>query len=135
MGKPITTTKGGICFAFPNVCKTPAPPGPPIPIPYPSIGQIKDAADTSPDVSAGSKPVVTKKSTIATTTGDSAGSLGGVKATPPTSFGGKVEFTSASGTVFANGNAIVRMFDQTKQNNGNAVGIVLGGLPTVLVGD
>jgi hypothetical protein len=131
MGKPITTTKGGICFAFPNVCNTPIGTGS-VPIPYPSIGQLADAADTSSDVSAGGKPVVTKKSTIAQTSGDSAGTGGGVTSG---TFGKKVEFTSGSGTVFANGNAIVRMFDQTKQNNGNAVGIVLGGLPTVLVGD
>jgi hypothetical protein len=29
----------------------------------------------------------------------------------------------------------VRLLDRTSQNNGNAVGVVLGGLPSVLVGD
>lgn len=134
MGKPITTTKGGICFAFPNVCKTPVPPPPTqVPIPYPSIGQLKDATGTSPDVNAGSNPVVTTASTIASTTGDSAGTGLGVKGSPP-SIGGPVKFTAGSASVFANGNAVVRMGDPTDQNNGNAVGKVLGGFPKVLVG-
>ena len=33
---------GGMSIAFPDVCKTPAPPAPPIPIPYPNIGQASD---------------------------------------------------------------------------------------------
>lgn len=133
MGKPITTTAGGICFAFPNVCKTPVPPPVnQVPIPYPSIGQLNAASGTASDVKAGGSEVVIKTSSISSTTGDSAGSLGGVTSG---SFGGKVEFTSASGTVFANGQGVVRMFDQTKQNDGNAVGTVLGGFPQVLVGD
>jgi hypothetical protein len=37
--------------------------------------------------------------------------------------------------VKANGKGIVRMLDQTSQNNGNAVGQVMIGFPTVLVGD
>jgi hypothetical protein len=36
--------------------------------------------------------------------------------------------------VKANGKGIVRLGDSTTQNNQNAVGTVLGGLPTVLVG-
>ena len=30
---------GGLSIAFPDVCKTPAPPAPPIPIPYPNIAK------------------------------------------------------------------------------------------------
>ena len=66
------------------------------------------------------------------TTGDEAGSLGGV-----TSGGtkGAVAFTSSSTTVKVNDKGVVRMFDSTSQNNDNAVGVVLGGVATVLVGD
>jgi hypothetical protein len=126
MGKPITTKSGGICFAFPNVCNTQVGTAT-VPIPYPSIGQLSDASGTATDVKAGGNEVVIKSSTIQTTTGDSA-AITGTK-------GGPVEFTSASNSVFANGSGVVRMFDQTKQNNGNAVGTVLGGFPQVLVGD
>ena len=131
MGKPITTKAGGICFAFPNVCLTQVGPAT-VPIPYPSIGQLSDTTGTASDVKAGGSEVVIKSSTIASTTGDSAG-LTGVKSGQPVS--GNVTFKSSSNSVFANGQGVVRMFDQTKQNNGNAVGTVLGGFATVLVGD
>jgi hypothetical protein len=139
MGKPVTTKSAGICFAFPNVCFTPptspaSPNG--IPIPYPSIGQLSSTSGTATSVRAGGNQVVVKASTINSTTGDSAGSLGGVRSQ---SFGGSVTFKTASGSVFAEGSEVVRMLDQTEQNNGpggaNAVGVVLGGFPTVLVGD
>lgn len=130
MGKPITTNSGGICFAFPNVCQTQIGPAT-VPIPYPSIGQLADAQDIATDVFAGSNLVVTKSGSIASTTGDSAGQAGVKSGT----VGGPVAFKTASTTVFADGSEVVRMFDQTEQNNGNAIGIVLGGLPTVMVGD
>jgi len=128
MGRPITTTKGGICFAFPNVCQTQVGPAT-VPIPYPSIGQLGDAGGTA-KVKAGGSNVVRKADTITSTTGDAAGQAGVTSGT----VGGKVEFVSYSATVKAGGSEVVRMFDQTRQNDGNAVGVVLGGLPTVLVG-
>ena len=130
MGKPITTNFGGICFAFPNVCDTVVGPAI-VPIPYPSIGQLSDAKGTASSVLAGGSEVVTKASSIDTTTGDAAGQAGVTSGT----VGGPVSFTGSSATVFAEDSEVVRMFDQTDQNNGNAVGVVLGGLPTVLVGD
>jgi len=129
MGKPITTKSQGICFAFPDVCSTPAAPSP-IPIPYPNIGQLSQVQDPTETVLVGGNPVVTSKSNIPTTTGDEAGTANG-----PTSFAGKVEFVTFSNTVFAEDGNVVRMFDTTKQNQGNAVGNVLSGIPTVLVGD
>jgi hypothetical protein len=131
MGQPITTKQGGICFAFPNVCKTPAPPGSPVPIPYSSIGQLSAARDTASKVLAGGAEVVTTKSKIDTTTGDAAGTVGGVTSG---TFGKEVEFTKGSATVFAQGDPVVRMGDPTKQNHGNAAGSVLGGFARVLVG-
>jgi hypothetical protein len=114
------------------VCLTPAPPSSPVPIPYPNIGQLSDATATAGTVFAGGKEVVTSESVISTTSGDEAGSSGGVTSGTTK---GKVEFSSSSTTVFANeGKGVVRLSDTTKQNNGNAVGVVLGGFPTVLVG-
>jgi uncharacterized Zn-binding protein involved in type VI secretion len=126
MGQPITVTDG-ICFAFPDVCLTPAPPSPPIPVPYPNIAQLADATGTASNVTAGGKPVVIDGSTISQSTGDEAGS-----AHPTTK--GECKFTTFSATVKANGKGIVRLGDSTTQNKGNAVGTVLGGLPNVLVG-
>jgi Domain of unknown function (DUF4150) len=135
MGNAVATKSQGICFAFPNVCFTPPtsiplPNG--VPIPYPSIGQLSDAQPVASSVNAGGNPVVVKKSKIPSTTGDSAGSLGGVTSHTVSA---EVEFISASGTVFAEGSEVVRMFDKTKQNHGNAQGTVLGGFPSVMVGD
>ena len=134
MGKPITTNSGGICFAFPNVCLTQVGMAT-VPIPYPSIGQLADATSTAATVKAGGSQVMTKASRIPTTSGDSAGQAGVQSGT----VSGPVAFKTASGTVFAGGDAVVRMFDQTDQNMAgsvaNCVGVVLGGFPQVLVGD
>ena len=37
--------------------------------------------------------------------------------------------------VLAEDKGVVSLLDRTSQNDGNAVGVVLGGLATVLVGD
>lgn len=72
MGLPITVKGQGICFAFPDVCLTPAPPGPPVPIPYPNTlkSQLADASREAASVFAGGNPVITSKSSIPITTGD-----------------------------------------------------------------
>jgi hypothetical protein len=127
MGKPVTTTSGGICFAFPNVCPTTVPPAGPVPIPYPSVGQLSAATGTATSVEAGGNPVVVFGSEIASTSGD--------EPADPGTKGGKVTFTSYSQTVLAEDKGVVRLLDRTSQNDGNAVGVVLGGLATVLVGD
>ena len=135
MGKPIATTKqGGICFAFPDVCNTPSPSGQ-VPVPYPNTGKMEEANLVTTTVKAGGNWIITEESKIENTTGDQAGSLGATNSTPPNSVGKSVAFKTFSGTVKAQGNRVVRMFDSTTQNNGNAVGQVLGGEATILVGD
>jgi hypothetical protein len=139
VGMPIATKKSGfIAFAFPDVCLTPAPPGPQVPIPYPNIGKLSDAtnaADNSTgtgEVKAGGDVVIlAQASEIPTSTGDEAGTTG-VKSGQPT--GGKVTFTAGSKTVKVHGKEVVRMMDPTSQNNENAVGFVLGGVTNVMVG-
>jgi uncharacterized Zn-binding protein involved in type VI secretion len=132
-GLPIATTKpGGICFAFPDICNTPTPPGPTPPIPYPNVGQLQDAIQTSDGsvrpgpVKVGGEHVILKSSQIQTTTGDEAGSASPTK--------GPVAFEGGSATVQIHGQAVVRMGDPTVQNNRNARGTVLGDVPNVLVG-
>jgi uncharacterized Zn-binding protein involved in type VI secretion len=142
MGKPITTKNSAFqCFAFPDVCWTPpttlaTPHG--VPIPYPNIGQCSQALQASGEngqkpVKAGGDAVIVKNSTIPKTSGDEAGTLNGVTSNQPNM--GKVEFTMSSQTVRVNGQGVVRLGDATSQNSGNAHGFVLGGLPTVRVGD
>ena len=41
---PVVTREGGMAFAFPDVCKVPAPPSPSgVPVPLPNMAQCSDA--------------------------------------------------------------------------------------------
>lgn len=135
MLQPITTQTGGdICFAFPDVCDTPVGTST-VPIPYPNVGDLGDADGVAEDVFVGGDPVVLEGSEIPMTTGDEAGSVGGVN--NEQKIKGKVEFDESNFSdrdVYVNGEPVVCMFDDTEQNDGNAHGVVLGGDPTVLVG-
>ena len=134
MAQPIAIA-ANIAFAFPDVCRTPIPGGE-VPIPYPNIAQLADAkpvAGTNGDaVTAGGTAVLLANSLVQVSSGDEAGTLGGQTSGPPNM--GKCEIASASTTVFANGEGVVRFGDPTKQNNRNADGTVLSAFPTVLVG-
>lgn len=65
-------------MALPDVCLTPAPPAPPIPIPYPNIAQAAAATGTVSKVLVENKEVVAEGSKIPNSSGDEAGSNGGV---------------------------------------------------------
>lgn len=144
MSKPIAPTQG-IAFAFPDVCRTPAPPGSPVPIPYPNIAQLANAtgvtADSGKEVLVGpaSLHVLLMGSEVATSSGDEAGTALGVQSN---SIQGKCRVTGASGSVVygPQSKGIARFMDSTEQNIGpsnvaNANGFILGTFPTVLVGD
>ena len=137
MGLPIATTKGGICFAFPDVCMTPIGTSD-VPVPYPNIGLLSEAKDVSDEegktVRVAGHYVILHTSKIENTKGDEAGTKG-VKS--KTDVGGEVTFkieNNGSETVKINGVSVIRMTDKTLQNNGNANGIVLGGIPNVRCG-
>ena len=76
----VGTKAGGQCMGMPDVCKTPAPPAPPIPIPYPNIAMLNQAnpGTCSKKVKIMNQPVVTKATQITMSSGDEAGSIGGV---------------------------------------------------------
>lgn len=139
MAKPIAPTQG-IAFAFPDVCKTPAPPGSPIPIPYPNIAQLADATKITDEsnkkllVGPAGLHVLLKDSEISTSSGDEAGSVGGVTSGK---IKGKCVITQASSSVVYGPDklGIARFMDTTDQNAGNATGMILGAFPTVMVGD
>ena len=131
MGQPICPTQG-IAFAFPDVCKTPTPGGP-VPLPYPNIAQLADAQDVATDLLLGpsSLNAVLQDSVVPTSTGDEAGSVGGVISGIVK---GPCTVTAGSSTVLYAGRQIARFGDPTDQNDGNAVGTLMGAFPTVLVG-
>jgi hypothetical protein len=107
---------------FPDVCKTPAPPAPPIPIPYPNLAKSSDASDTSSTVEIDGQKIMLKSSTFGSSTGDEAGSIGGVVSNCTA---GKAQFIAYSFDIKAEGQNVPRNFDMMKQNGSgsyNAVG-------------
>ncbi len=76
---PASTNGGGQCFAFPDVCKTPTPAGP-VPIPYPNIAMLTQASGgtVSSKVKIMGKKAATEATEITMSSGDEAGSVGGV---------------------------------------------------------
>src|SRR3989440_12151098 len=68
---------GGKCMVFPDVCKTPAPPAPPIPIPYPNIGQSSDTTGGPTSVSTDGQMPMVKGAKYMKSSGDEAGTIGG----------------------------------------------------------
>ena len=116
------TKQAGQCFAMPDVCKTPAPPAPPIPTPYPNIAMPMMGNPATTKVLICGMPALTKASKITISSGDEAGLAGGVASSKVM---GPAEFIMGSMKVKFEGNPAVRLGDSTKQNDGNAVGAVL----------
>lgn len=108
---------GGVTIAFPDVCKTPAPPAPPIPIPYPNIAQSSDTAKGSKKVKCDGNPICLKDSNFKMSTGDEAGSAGGGVASNKTK--GKAEFILYSFDVKVEGKNVPRAFDLMLHNDKN----------------
>lgn len=107
---------GGVTIAFPDVCKTPAPPAPPIPIPYPNIAKSSDTAQGTTSVKCDGNPVCVKDSNFMLSTGDEAGSLLGVASNK---IKGKAEFVNVSFDVKFEGKGVARAFDPMLHNDKN----------------
>ncbi len=107
---------GGITQAFPDVCKTPAPPAPPIPIPYPNIAMSSDTSSGTSSVKCDGNPTCVKDSNFMTSTGDEPGSLLGVASNKVK---GKAEFVNFSFDVFFEGKNVARAMDLMLHNDKN----------------
>jgi hypothetical protein len=114
---PASTKGGGQCFAFPDVCKTPAPPAPFAPIPYPNIAMCTQASDTADNVKISNKPVITKKSSVSRSSGDEAGTLKGMVSATNMD---KASWTLGVSKVKVQGDDIVNHLKPTKHNGSNA---------------
>lgn len=107
----------GTTIAFPDVCKTPAPPAPFAPIPYPNVAKSSDTAKGTKKVTAEGKPICVKDSNFSTSTGDEAGTAGGGMASAKTK--GKAEFVNYSFDVQFEGKNVPRSFDLMLHNDKN----------------
>ena len=112
MVSPIKGGKsGGQSIVFPDVCKTPAPPAPFVPIPYPNIqyaANLKEANATDAQAQAGNKSAKKKqkiaienyKMAVSVSAGDEAGTLKGVvSASQAVRAGRTVHFSGGSAAV------------------------------------
>lgn len=107
----------GMAPSFPDVCKTPAPPAPFVPVPYPNIAQSSDAASASSTVKCDGNPIMLKSSNFSQSSGDEAGTAGGGMVSNTTK--GKAEFTMYSFDVKADGENVPRLTDPMQTNKMN----------------
>jgi hypothetical protein len=108
----VHASSNGVATAFPDVCKTPSPGGP-VPIPYPNVAMSSDTSQGSQTVKMDGNPIMLKKSVFSTSTGDEAGSIGGVVSN---TFKGKAEFINYSFDVKVEGKNVPRLGDMMVQN-------------------
>ena len=120
---------GGITIAFPDVCKTPTPAGP-IPIPYPNIANASDTDQGSQTVKMDGNPICLEDSIFKMSTGDEAGSAGGVLSSK---IKGKAEFVNYSFDVQVEGKKVPRAFDLMLHNDKNTPPFPLLQPPVIVV--
>lgn len=105
----------GTTMTFPDVCKTPTSGGP-VPIPYPNVAQSADTSKGSKKVKVDGNPIMLKESVFSKSSGDEAGSVGGV-VTGKTK--GKADFVNYSFDVKVEGKNVPRLMDPMVSNKGS----------------
>ena len=110
---------GGMSMAFPDVCKTPAPPAGPIPIPYPNIAQASDTSGGPTKVTTDGEMPMVKGAKYSKSSGDEAGLVGGVVSSVNK---GEAEFMMYSFDVKFEGKNVCRLGDPLFHNKKNIVG-------------
>ena len=115
--RALTDANGSaLSLNFPCVGKTPAPPAPFVPIPYPNISKGGDTADGSTTVTADGKPVALKNSSnFSTSKGNEAATAGGNLITAKQN--GKTSYKMYSMDVKIEGKEVPRAFDIMSGND------------------
>jgi hypothetical protein len=113
----ITTLQGGTCQGFPDTCKTPTPAGT-VPIPYPNVAMCNQAnpGTCSTKITIMGQPVLHKGSEITMSSGDEAGSAGGVVSS---TIKGPATYKSSSTKVKVEGQPVVFHTCMVGQNGKN----------------
>lgn len=121
---PASTNGGGQCFIFPDVCKTPSPGGP-VPIPYPNIAMPTqaDGGTCAGKVKILGKKTIVKGTEITMSSGDEAGTVGGVISNK---FKGPAQYKKGSSKVKAQGKAVCHLTSITGQNGGSNANVPPG---------
>ncbi len=123
---PASTNGGGQCFAFPDVCKTPAPPAPFVPIPYPNIamGTQASGGSCSSKVKIMGKKAVVKGTEITMSSGDEGGTAGGGMIS--SKFKGPAQYKKGSSKVKVEGKELCHLTSMVGQNGGSNANIPPG---------
>jgi hypothetical protein len=115
---PATTKGGGDCVGSgPDTCKVPAPPGPPVPTPFPNTAQCSDTTKTIKKVQIVKKDTVVESSKIKSSMGDEGGTLKGMMSN---THRGEVQYKKYSSKVYAQKKKIVHHTAATSHNGSNA---------------
>ena len=114
---PAGSKASGTAMGVPDVCLVPAPPGPPVPTPFPTQAMVANATKTSSKVQFENKDAVVETSEIPSSTGDEPGVGGGVVSG---TFASKVVFKLGSSVVKAEGKGVVFLTAMTAHNGASA---------------
>jgi hypothetical protein len=114
---PASSTEKGQCVSFPDVCKTPAGPAV-VPVPYSNTAQLNQTnmSTASQTVFLVGKNAVTENTEITMSSGDEAGSIGGVISG---TIKGPCKFRLGSSIVFIEGYAAAYCGAQIGHNGNN----------------
>jgi hypothetical protein len=115
------TQAGGMDMGLPDICLTPAPPAPPIPIPYPNIAQGPMGVPAAYTVLLSCAPAHNMSTMIPLTMGDNAGVAMGVAS--GTVMGPATPMTGAF-TVLIGGAPATRLTSMSMSNSTNCPGSV-----------
>ena len=110
---------GGEDVAFPDVCLTPAPPAPPVPLPYPNTASRPMATNAVSKVLIAGTPAHNMNTEIPTSNGDEAGANTGVASGRVM---GPSRCTTGATKVLIGAMPGTRLTSTTMQNGTNAVG-------------
>ena len=110
---------GGQDMAFPDVCLTPAPPAPPVPIPYPNIASRPMATNAVYKVLIAGTPAHNMSTEISSSNGDEAGANFGVVSGREM---GPSRCTTGATKILIGPMPGTRLTSSTMQNGTNAVG-------------
>ena len=120
----LTNQSGGQALGTPDVCKTPAPPGSPVPVTYPNMvmTQMCNASTCSQKVKITGMKSFNMKTKWIQSTGDEAGTVGGVTSNMNM---GEVGFAKGSAVVYIEGSPAVFQTSTTK-HNGSCPNVPMG---------
>ena len=114
MGMPASSLAGGMCVAMaPDVCKVPAPPSSPIPVPFPNMSQVAMVTNPCTKVMIQNMPTVPEDGKMPMSEGDEGGVAGGVVSG---TFMQQVAFKMGSSKVKVGGKALAILMSSTGHN-------------------